>query len=92
MPLLYFKSSLKSMTDMRGSSNFCLKGGGGGGGGRAGQNLTENSFVNFLVFNLSTVGSTSSACLQWDQLSISKKTVLLGSKGGPTGRGGGVHL
>ena len=33
MPLLYSISSLKSMTDMRGSSNFCLNGGGGGGGG-----------------------------------------------------------
>ena len=31
MPLLYSISSLKSMTDMRGSSNFCLNGGGGGG-------------------------------------------------------------
>ena len=34
MPLLYSISSLKSMTDMRGSSNFRLSGGGGGGGGR----------------------------------------------------------
>ena len=32
MPLLYSISSLKSMTDMRGSSNFRLSGGGGGGG------------------------------------------------------------
>ena len=69
------------MTDMGGSSNFRLRGWG------AGQNLTEKSFVNFLVFNLSTVGSTSSTCMQWDQLSISKKTVLFGSKGGPTGVG-----
>ena len=52
MPLLYSISSLKSMTDMRGSSNFCLNGGGGGGGGGAGQNLTEKGFVNFLVLNL----------------------------------------
>ena len=29
MPLLYSISSLKSMTDMRGSSNFVLEGGGG---------------------------------------------------------------
>ena len=40
IPLLYSISSLKSMTDMRGSSNFHLRGwvgggGGGGGGGRA---------------------------------------------------------
>ena len=65
MSLLYSISSLKSMTDMRGSSNFRLRGGGGGG---AGQNLTEEGFVNFLVlkliysgFNvlkLFTVGST----------------------------------
>ena len=33
MPLLYSISSLKSMTDMRGSSDFRLGGGGGGGGG-----------------------------------------------------------
>ena len=58
------------MTDMRGSSNFRLRGGGGGGGGGggAGQNMTEKGFVNFLVlkliyswFNvldLFTVGST----------------------------------
>ena len=31
MPFLYSISSLKSMTDMRGSSNFHLRGGGGGG-------------------------------------------------------------
>ena len=31
MSLLYSISSLKSMTDMRGSSNFRLRGGGGGG-------------------------------------------------------------
>ena len=31
MPLLYSIISLKSMTDMRGSSNFRLRGGGGGG-------------------------------------------------------------
>ena len=31
MPLLYSISSPKSMTDMRGSSNFRLSGGGGGG-------------------------------------------------------------
>ena len=59
-------SSLKSMTDMRGSSNFRLRGRGGGGG--AGQNLTVKCFVNFFVlkliyswFNvldLFTVGST----------------------------------
>ena len=51
------------MTDMRGSSNFRLRGGGG-----AGQNLTEKGFVNFLVLkliyswfivlDLFTVGST----------------------------------
>ena len=54
------------MTDMRGSSNFRLRGGGGGGG--HGQNLTEKGFVNFLVLkliyswfivlDLFTVGST----------------------------------
>ena len=83
MPLLHSISSLKSMTDMRGSSNFRLRGGGG-----AGQNLTEKGFAS----NLSTVDSTSSTCLQWDQLSISKKTVLFGSKGGPTfSRGGGLN-
>ena len=64
MPLLYSISSLKSMSDMRGSSNFRLRGGEGGGG----QNLTEKGFVNFLVLkliysgfnvlNLFTVGST----------------------------------
>ena len=32
IPLLYSISSLKSMTDMRGSSNFHLRGGGEGGG------------------------------------------------------------
>ena len=65
MPFLYSISSLKSMTKMRGSSNFRLRGGGGGG---AGQNLTEKCFVNFLVLklicsgfdvlDLFTVGST----------------------------------
>ena len=49
MPLLYSISSPKSMTDMRGSSNFRLSGGGGGG---AGQNLTGKGFVNFLVLKL----------------------------------------
>ena len=48
MPILYSISSPKSMTDMRGSSNFRLSGGGGG----AGQNLTEKGFVNFLVLKL----------------------------------------
>ena len=43
MPLLYSLSSLKSMTDMRGSSNFHLRGRG------TEQNLTEKGFVNFLV-------------------------------------------
>ena len=54
MPLLYSISSPKSMTDMRGSSNFRLSvcGGGGGGGGGAGQNLTEKGLVNFLVLKL----------------------------------------
>ena len=65
------------MTDMCRSRNFRLRGGGGGGGG---QNLTEKGFVNFL----STVGSTSSTCLQWNQLSISKIIELFGSKGAPT--------
>ena len=64
---IVFHKLTKSMTDMRGSSNFRLRGGWGGGGG-AGQNLTEKGFVNFLVlkliysgFNvlyLFTVGST----------------------------------
>ena len=68
MPLLYSISSLKSMTDMRGSSNFRPRVGGGGGGEGAGQNLTEKGFVNFLVLkliysgfnvlNMFTVGST----------------------------------
>ena len=35
------------MCDMRGSSNFRLRGGGG-----AGQNLIEKGFVNFLVLKL----------------------------------------
>ena len=72
---------------MRGSSNFHLRGGGGGGGGGggAGQNLTgKKAFSTFWSSNLSTVASTSSTCLQLVQLSISKKTVLFGSKGGPT--------
>ena len=47
MPLLYSISSPKSMTDMRGSSNFRLSGGGGGG-----QNLTEKGLVNFLALKL----------------------------------------
>ena len=61
MPLLYSISSQKSMTDMRGSSNFrlsvcvCVCGGGGGGGGGAGQNLTEKGFVNFLVLKLVSI-------------------------------------
>ena len=55
MPFLYSISSLKSMTKMRGSSKFRLRGGGGGGGG-AGQNLTEKCFVNFWSSNLSAAG------------------------------------
>ena len=65
-PLWYTISSLKSMAHMRGSSNFRLRGGGGG----VGQNLTENALSTFWSSNLSTVGSTSSTCLQCDQLSI----------------------
>ena len=49
MPLLYSISSPKSMTDMRGSSNFRLSGGRGGGGG---QNLTEKGLFNFLALKL----------------------------------------
>ena len=60
MPLLYSINSLKSMTDMRGSSNFRLRGGGGGG---AGQNLTgKKTLSTFWSSNLSTVGSSSSTC------------------------------
>ena len=56
MPLLYSISSLKSMTDMRRSSNFRLRGGGGGGG--AGQNLTgKKTLSTFWSSNLSIVGS-----------------------------------
>ena len=67
MPLLYSISSLRSMTDMRGSNNFRLRGegggGGGGGGGGAGQNLTRKKTLStFWSSNLSTVGSTSSTC------------------------------
>ena len=68
------------MTDMRGSSNFRLRGWGGG----SGQNLTGKKTVNFLVLkliysglivlNMLTVGSTVNI----------KKTVPFGSKGGPT--------
>ena len=64
MSLLYSISSLKSMTDMRGSSNFRLGRGVGGG-----QNLIDKGFVKFLVLkllysrfnvlNLLTVGSTA---------------------------------
>ena len=49
----------------------------GGGGGGAGQNLTEKCFVNCLVSNVATVGSTSSTCIQWDQLSIFKENCTL---------------
>ena len=71
------------MTDMRGSSNFRLRGGGGG----SGQNLTGKKTVNFLVLKLIYIVLNM---LTVDQLSISKKTVLFGSKGGPTySRGGG---
>ena len=56
MPLLYSISSLKSMTEMRGSSNFRLRGGGGGVGGGGGGGRTESDrkkdFVNFLVLKL----------------------------------------
>ena len=62
MPLLYSISSLKSMTDMCGSSNFRLRWGRGGGGG-AGQNLTgKKTLSTFWSSNLSTVGSSSSTC------------------------------
>ena len=62
MVLLYSISSLKSMTDMRGSSKFRLRGGGGGGGG-AGQNLTgKKTLSTFWSSNLSTVGPSSSTC------------------------------
>ena len=70
------------MTDMRRSNNFCLRGG-GGGGGRTESDI-KRLLSTFWSSNLSTVGSTSSTCLQWDHLSISNKTVLFGSKGGPT--------
>ena len=76
MPLLYSISSLKSMTDMRGSSNFRLRGGGGG----ARQNLTGKKTVNFLVLkliysgfivlNILIVGSTGNIkenCTFWFQ-------------------------
>ena len=86
MPLLYSISSLKSMPDMRGSSNFRLR---GGGGGRT-ESDRKKYFVNFLVLkliysrfivlNMLIVGSTVNI----------KETVLFGSKGGPTfSRGGG---
>ena len=39
----------------------------------------------------STVDSTSSIYLQWDQLSVLKKTVLFGAKGGPTFFRGGCR-
>ena len=47
MPLLYSISSLKSMPDMRGSSNFRRRGGGGGGGRT--ESDRKKYFVNFLV-------------------------------------------
>ena len=50
MPLLYSIISLKSMTDMRGSSNFRLRGGGGGGGRT--ESDRKKGFVNFLVLKL----------------------------------------
>ena len=74
MPLLYSISSLKSMTDMRGSSNFRLR-----GGGRT-ESDTKKDFVNFLVLkliysgfivlNMLTVGSTVNIkenCTFWFQ-------------------------
>ena len=79
MPLLYSISSLKSMTDMRGSSNFRLRGGGRGGGGGGGDKTFVNFLVlkliysGFIVLNMLTVGSTGNI----------KKTVLFGSKEGP---------
>ena len=76
MPLLYSISSLKSMTDMRGSSNFRLR---GGGGGRT-ESDRKKDFVNFLVLkliysgfivlNMLTVGSTVNIkenCTFWFQ-------------------------
>ena len=90
MTLLYSTNSLKSMTDMPGSSNFRLRGGWGG----KTRIWQKKALSTFWSSNLSTGGSTSSTFLQWDQQSISKKTVLFGSKGGPTfSRGGGwTHL
>ena len=74
MPLLYSISSLKSMTDMRGSSNFRLRGRGGA------ESDTKKYFVNFLVLKLIysgfivldmlTVGSTVNIkenCTFWFQ-------------------------
>ena len=66
---------------MHGSSNFHLKG--DGVGGRT-ESDSKKALTTVWSSNLSTVGSTSSTCLQWDQLSISKKIVLFDSKGVPT--------
>ena len=76
MPLLYSISSLKSMTDMHGSSNFRLR---GGGGGRTDSDRKKD-FVNFLVLkliysgfivlNMLTVGLTGNIkenCTFWFQ-------------------------
>ena len=84
MPLLYSISSLKSMTDMRGSSNFRLRGGGGGGRTESDRKMLCQPFG-------------PQTYLQWVQrprLVYSgincQFIVLFGSKGGPTfSRAGG---
>ena len=51
--------------------------------------MTKNALSTYWSSSLSTVGSTSSTCLQRVHLSLSKKTVLFASKGGPTFSRGG---
>ena len=85
MPLSFSISSLKSITDMRGSSNFRLRGGGGGGG----RTESDRKRLCQLFGPQTYLQLVQRPRLVYSGINC-QFTVLFGSKGGPTfSRGGG---